>query len=233
MTTKICNTCKVEKNITEFYKSGTHKNGTIKYRGDCKMHHTKFHIDKEYQKKYQKLYRAKNKDKRLDYNKQYRKDNKEFLIQNAKLYRQNNKEILNQDKKRYNKEKRRINSSFKLRANISTSVGTMLRLVSSTKKSNSILQFLPYTIELLKLYIESLFEYWMTWKNWGVYNKKTWNDNDPTTWKWNLDHIIPHSTFKYTSMDCQEFKDCWALSNLRPYSAKLNLSDGALRKRHL
>jgi hypothetical protein len=33
-------------------------------------------------------------------------------------------------------------------------------------------------------------------------------------------------------MDCQEFKDCWALSNLRPLNAKQNFWDGVNRIRH-
>ena len=67
----------------------------------------------------------------------------------------------------------------------------------------------------------------MNWGNWGKYNKNTWKDNDPNTWKWNLDYIIPQSHFKYTSMQDEEFKKCWALENLRPYSAKQNILDGA------
>ena len=72
----------------------------------------------------------------------------------------------------------------------------------------------------------------MNWNNHGTYNPKTWDDNDQSTWKWQLDHIIPHSTFKYTSFNDSEFKKCWALENLRPYSAKQNIIDGATRIRH-
>jgi hypothetical protein len=49
--------------------------------------------------------------------------------------------------------------------------------------------------------------------------------NKSTTWTWNIDHIIPHSTFKYISMEDQSFKECWSLTNLRPYSAKQNILD--------
>jgi len=62
-------------------------------------------------------------------------------------------------------------------------------------------------------------------KNWGIYSPDTWDDNDSTTWTWNIDHIIPHSTFKYISMEDQSFKECWSLTNLRPYSAKQNILD--------
>lgn len=50
--------------------------------------------------------------------------------------------------------------------------------------------------------------------------------------RWQLDHIIPHSEFKYISVENEVFKKCWALENLRPYSAKQNLLDGVNKTRH-
>jgi hypothetical protein len=48
---------------------------------------------------------------------------------------------------------------------------------------------------------------------------------------WNLDHIIPQSDLPFVSMEEENFKKCWALINLRPYSAKQNLIDGNRRNR--
>ena len=73
----------------------------------------------------------------------------------------------------------------------------------------------------------------MNWNNRGIYKVNTWQDNDVSTWKWNIDHIIPQSCLPYTSMEDDNFKKCWALENLRPYSAKLNVLDGVLRARHI
>lgn len=53
----------------------------------------------------------------------------------------------------------------------------------------------------LKTHIESQFRLGMSWDNYG---------------KWHIDHIKPRSLFSYSSPDDQEFKDCWALSNLQP-----------------
>lgn len=44
--------------------------------------------------------------------------------------------------------------------------------------------------------------------------------------------IIPQSCFSYTNMNEENFKKCWTLDNLRPYSAKLNSIDGCNRTRH-
>ena len=63
----------------------------------------------------------------------------------------------------------------------------------------------------------------MNWDNQGYYKLSEWNDNDSSTWKWQLDHIIPQSKLPYTSMEDENFKICWDLENLRPYSAKQNL----------
>ena len=68
--------------------------------------------------------------------------------------------------------------------------------------------------------------------NYGKYYPKKWDDNDKSTWVWNIDHIKPHSEFHYESMEDDSFKECWALSNLRPLSAKQNILDGASRTRH-
>jgi len=78
----------------------------------------------------------------------------------------------------------------------------------------------------LKNHIEKQFKPWMNWNNRGPYKINEWNDNDPTTWTWQIDHIIPQAKLPYTSMDDENFKKCWALENLRPLSAKLNLFKG-------
>lgn len=71
--------------------------------------------------------------------------------------------------------------------------------------------------------MESQFEQWMTWDNWGNYNSEQWDDRDISTWTWHIDHIIPQSKLLYDSMDHSNFKKCWSLDNLRPLSAKANL----------
>jgi len=111
---------------------------------------------------------------------------------------------------------------YRLRMCISGTVRYYIKNIGGSKNKNSILKYLPYTIGELKLYLESLFESWMNWNNWGMYNPHTWNDNDPSTWIWQIDHRIPQSKLHYKSMDEENFKLCWALSNLRPLSAKQN-----------
>lgn len=72
----------------------------------------------------------------------------------------------------------------------------------------------------------------MTWKNHGVYSLKTFKKNDVSTWTWQLDHIIPDSTFICVDINDEECKKSWALTNLRPLRSDKNILDGARRIRH-
>jgi len=112
---------------------------------------------------------------------------------------------------------------------VSNSINEHLKTFNLSKNGKSCSKYLDYTIEQLNNHLESLFEPWMNWKNQGIYNTNTWDDNDKSTWKWQIDHIIPHSKFKYKDMSDPDFKECWALSNLRPLSAKQNILDGNRR----
>jgi hypothetical protein len=94
-----------------------------------------------------------------------------------------------------------------------------------SKNKQSFIKYLEYSIEELRSHLESQFESWMTWDNYGSYKKDSWKDDNQSTWTWNIDHIIPQSTLPYTSMEDDNFKLCWALNNLRPYSSKQNLID--------
>ena len=188
-------------------------------------------------------YKLDNKDKILKEAKIYyilNKDKiKEYLAENAdaiglrsKRYKLDHREEIRLWTNEYTKQKRKNSPSYKLRTSFSSAINRALRVNGGSKRKKSILQYIAYTIQELKDHLESLFEPWMTWDNWGLYNSKVWKDADQSTWVWNIDHITPHSTFKYVSMEEELFKQCWALSNLRPLSAKQNLLDGANRVRH-
>jgi len=84
-------------------------------------------------------------------------------------------------------------------------------------------KFLPYRASDLKLHLEKQFEPWMNWNNRGIYKYSAWNDNDPKTWTWQLDHIVPQAAFLFTSVRDDSFKICWSLNNLRPLSSKNNI----------
>jgi hypothetical protein len=185
-----------------------------------------------------KHYYSKNKDKILCYKDQYRKINKLKLREISKKFRLKNRiKICLSNRKYYrlNSDKYRIYSNiymkrrlledpaFKIRHSLSQIISYNLRKRKSNKYGFSILKYLSYTIQELKEHLEKQFESWMTWENRGRYTVKSWNDDDASTWTWNIDHIIPQSKLPYTNMEDDNFKQCWALENLRPLSAKQNI----------
>lgn len=85
-------------------------------------------------------------------------------------------------------------------------------LKGTTKGGRSWQEILGYTAKQLRQHLERQFTKGMSWDNYG---------------EWHVDHIVPVAEFRFTSPDDDAFKQCWALSNLRPLWAKDNLS-----KRH-
>lgn len=128
---------------------------------------------------------------------------------------------------------RQTDPNFMVRKSLSYAIWKTLRLSNSTKDNKSCLDGISYTIEELRNHLESLFEPWMNWENYGVYRKSVWDDNDQSTWTWQIDHVIPQSNLPYTFMEDDNFKKCWELKNLRPLSAKQNIIDGVNRTRHI
>ena len=168
------------------------------------------------------------------------RDQKKLLIRRKKRWQEHNEKLINDEKYREQENKKKIEYKENIRKNNkSIKPSRKIHCALSKQISNNINKnyisfttFVPYTIDQLKEHLEALFEPWMNWNNYGRYMKSQWSDNEPSSWRWQIDHIIPHSEFSYTSMEDEEFQKCWALSNLRPLSAKQNLLDGIHRTRH-
>ena len=156
---------------------------------------------------------------------------KECVKKNRKDYGIQNKETIKERRKIHRKNQKK-DPIVKLLKICGDTVREMLKSKGSSKNGKSSRSFFPFTADELKKHIEALFEPWMNWNNHGIYNPNTWDDNDPSTWTWQLDHIIPQSNYPYSEMGSENFNIIWALSNLRPYSAKQNILDGASRIRH-
>ena len=103
----------------------------------------------------------------------------------------------------------RENVSYRLTAHMRT---LMHRALGKAKAGRSWRTFVDYTLEELMTHLERQFLHGMTWENKG---------------DWHIDHIIPRSSFEYSSPDDQEFKKCWALSNLQPLWAVDNIRKNA------
>ena len=105
------------------------------------------------------------------------------------------------------KEKKENDTHFKLDLNTQSRFSSILS--GRQKKTSPLLeQYNNYTAQQLREHIESQFTPEMNWSNYGTY--------------WELDHITPRFKFYYESYDDEQFKQCWALSNLRPLTIKEN-----------
>jgi hypothetical protein len=246
-----CKECE-KKYFTEHYKNNInlrkqHRIDNREKISDYNKYYSEKH--KEEIKLKRSEYRQNNLDKINQKEKQYREEHKEELrlarqlrleqpgakekqLEKQRQYVNDNREMVRTRKREYEKKRKQEDPVYNLRVNISIKINKILKRNNSSKNGASVLKYMCYTFEELKIYIESLFEWWMTWDNQGIYNPKTWDDNDYSTWTWQIDHITPQSDLPYDSMDHPNFQKCWSLSNLRPLSAKQNILDGVLKTRH-
>jgi hypothetical protein len=171
-----------------------------------------------------RLYKANNRDKAKSYRVKHYSNpqSKEKKKEQDRKYREANGDKIRKRQIAWAKTK----PEYLLRQRISFQIRRHLKKIGSHKNKRSSFNYLGYSAQDLKLHLEKHFESWMNWSNQGKYIKLKWNDEDQSTWKWQIDHIIPHSAFYYDSMDHPDFKKCWALDNLRPFSAKENLLKG-------
>ncbi len=144
-------------------------------------------------KKRQKNFREINPDKVREYNRKYRK---------------NNPDKVNGAAREWWKKRVTSNIHFKLKKNISALISNKLKRHLLSKSNKSTFSFLPYTTDQLKIHLERQFKLGMTWSNYG---------------KWHIDHKVPDCSFKYTSVNDEEFQKCWSLENLQPLWAEENL----------
>jgi len=202
----ICSKCKEEKDENEFY----FRKDSNKLRKECKE------CFLESNRKRNATPEGKEK-KRISGQKWYAKPGtKERIKQSTIKYRKTSK--YKETKNKYQNKKRKTDPCYKLRNIVSRRICHGFKKNGGSKQGNSLLKCLSYSMQELKQHIESLWESWMNWGNYGPY--------DPNKRTWQIDHIKPHSSFHYENMDCEEFRKCWSLSNLRPLEAMVNIKKG-------
>ena len=223
--TKRCTNCMVWKSENEFYKDKRHKDGLQSWCKDCHKEYAKERRQtkeyKEYYKEYsikynktdkQKEYRNTDKYKEYQrkYQKEYRKTHKEDSREYYKEYTKTDKHKKKRNKRL--KKKRDTDLKFRLDGIMATTISKALRGKKAGRKWE---ELVGYSVEDLMIHLESKFEPWMNWDNYGVYEEGKF--------KWHIDHIKPKSLFNYTYPEDKEFKECWALKNLQPLEAIENI----------
>lgn len=107
---------------------------------------------------------------------------------------------------------------LKLRGYMRSRISEALAFFGKRKDRVASLHYLPYSWDDLYRHLESQFEDWMNFSNYGPY--------DPNRRTWQVDHVVSQVFFPYDSMDSDLFRMCWDLRNLRPLEAVKNLSEG-------
>lgn len=226
---KICSKCKIKKEESEFYKDRRHSDGLFSQCKDCFREYQKTDKCKEYKREYQRKYRKtdKYKERQKEYMKDYSKTEKYKAYQKKRektdkckayrkaykktdRYKEYQKEYRKTNewkeyKKKWRKKERDINPKYKLDCNMATAISLALKGKKAGRTWESLV---GYSVEDLMEHLESKFEPWMNWDNYG---------------EWHVDHIKPKTLFNYTNPEDEEFKECWRLKNLQPLEAIENI----------
>jgi len=187
---RICNKCKIEKELIHFPKDKTTSSG---YGYKCK----------ECYKSSNKAYYDNNREKYSEYYDINKHNKQEYYKQNALNYNIQNKDKVKEYRKQ-NKEyhriwynnKRKNDLTFRIRHILQTRMNNILK----GKKEERTSVLLGGTISQIKLHLESQFKPEMNWDNHGKI--------------WEIDHIIGCCNFDLTNIEQQ--KQCFHYTNLQP-----------------
>ena len=217
METKICTKCKIEKELTDFFKLKSSKDG---YNGWCKIclneKNNKWRENnREIALTYSKNWYQNNKDKKSEYFEKYCLETPEKVKETKKKYREKNKEVIKQKKKIYDenykpkrnelrRERLKTDILFKLVNNVRSRLIKYLTTLNITKK-NTTFEIVGCTPQELKEHLEKQFVDGMGWEN---------------RCEWHIDHIIPLSSAKteeelYMLCHYTNLQPLWAIDNLK------------------
>lgn len=188
MKTKQCFKCKQIKNIEEFYKDKSKIDGLTSHCKECYYNYNKSH------KIERKKYNEAHKEEILNYFKNDYNINKERYKQNGNEWRKKHNKELNI----YYKEKYFKDINYRLNHKMSSSINGSLK---GNKQGKHWEDIVGWKLEEGMKHLESQFTLGMSWGNYG---------------EWEIDHIIPISSFNITNYNCDDFKRCWSLDNLQP-----------------
>jgi hypothetical protein len=209
---KTCSKCKEEKEIEEFYLDKKCKDG---FKNRCKTCLNSINkiwnqnnVDKlkEYQKEYRKDYYKNNVNKR----KEYYNNNIEKIKTKRKEYYKNNKEATLLTNNTYRNKRKQSDPLFKLSVSLRSMISTTIKKNGYKKLSKTEL-ILGCSFDFLKQHLESQFQHWMSWDNYGLYNGEF-------NYGWDIDHIVPLSS----ALNENDLLKLNHYSNLKPFCSYNN-----------
>jgi len=124
--------------------------------------------------------------KKLYTKKKYEEKNKQTIIERKREYRKKNKEILNEYRRIYRINRKLLDPVYKLKNSIRRNINNCFKRNRFSKNSTTN-KILGCSFEELKFHLESKWEPWMNWDNYGLYN-------GAEGYGWDIDHIVPLSS---------------------------------------
>ncbi len=171
-----CNKESIKERKKDYYENN---------KESIKVKINEYHIkNKEFVKEYKMWYYENNKEfikvKSTEYY-ETNKNKEDFRI-NRMIYRENNKDKINK------RQKERLNNDnlYKLTQYTRSMMNKAFNSINS-KKNSKTSKILGCSFEEFKLHLESKFEDWMTWENYGKYNGEL-------NYGWDIDHMMPLSS---------------------------------------
>ena len=233
---KYCYKCKVTVETTNFYKNKSNKDGLDKLCKTCRTVVKKEYRlkpeAKEKERQNHKLWVKNNTALVTESARLYRERNKEHIRKQRKEYRACEKH----KQRDYNKNKEwRKKNRLKLRAQeterIRNNPELRMRRSIRSRANRAIKRHIKYQNTPAKLagsawtdkgctnseyvhHIQSLWEPWMNWNNYGNGEHQ-----------WNVDHIIPLKAFDLSKKE--DFRAANHFSNTRPIHARKNFKKGS------
>ena len=133
-----------------------------------------------------------------------------LMVEKRRLHRNRNKDKTRTYASNYRKL-RRQNPGIRLKMNARSRFGKVMKKIKGVMVTEGFNEFIGCSSAFLKRHIESQFEPWMNWDNYGP--------------GWQMDHKIPLKHFDL--LDPDQAKSAFHFSNLKPVSAAYNASKQA------
>lgn len=202
METKICKKCNVEKELCEFDKRKTAKDGHVNRCKVCRRNYFN-----EYNNQLENLLK-----KRKTQKENYWKNHEKELKRTAEKHKKNSEKEKEYRKKNRGKINERIKKQywndeiFRVRTNMKNRIKLFLNS-KEIKKKNTTFEIVGCTPKELKEHIERQFRDGMSWDNYGYYG-------------WHIDHIIPLASAKteeeaYKLSHYTNLQPLWAEENYK------------------
>lgn len=144
----------------------------------------------------------------------YYEKNREKCIARAVERNRANPEAARRSLRLIHQRKQAKDPGYRLARSIKSQV---YQALTTQKRGRRWVELVGYDVEALRSHLERQFLRGMSWDNYG---------------EWHVDHIRPASSFEFSTPEDKAFRECWALTNLRPMWATDNIKKGA-RRLHL